>query len=106
MTNQEEKLKLRMTGKKNPFFFVMFKVREIFKNTDLDGDGFLDKEELYEGACKNTVLRNLLEESVNNVKKVDKLIENDLQEPFHCWIPVSADLYFIFLREPKYMNFL
>ena len=67
-------------------------VRDIFKNSDLNGDGFLDKEELYEGACQSAVLKNLLEESVNNVKKVDKLIENDLQEPFHCWIPVSADL--------------
>lgn len=75
------------------------KVREIFKSNDANGDGLLDREELYEAASKNNVLRNLLEESVKNVKKVDKLIENDLEEPFHCWIPVSANLYFfIFIK--------
>ena len=67
-------------------------MREIFKSNDINGDGLLDREELYEAASKNNVLRNLLEESVKNVKKVDKLIENDLEEPVHCWIPVSANL--------------
>lgn len=74
----------------------MLQVREIFKSSDVNGDGLLDREELYEAASKNNVLRNLLEESVKNVKKVDKLIENDLEEPFHCWIPVSANLLLLF----------
>lgn len=70
----------------------MFLVREIFKSSNRNVDGTLSREEIYEAASKNNVLRNLLEESVKNVKKVDKLIENDLEEPFHCWIPVSANL--------------
>ena len=63
----------------------------------MNGDGMLSREELYQAASKNNVLRNLLEESVKNVKKVDKLIENDLEEPFHCWIPVSANLLQFFI---------
>ena len=40
----------------------------------------------------NALLRGLLEESIRNVKRVDQLIENDLEEPFHCWVPISANL--------------
>ena len=76
----------------------MIKVRDIFKSNDVNGDGLLDREELYAAASKSNALRNLLEESVKSVKKVDKLIENDLEEPFHCWIPVSANLYIFFCK--------
>jgi predicted RNA-binding protein associated with RNAse of E/G family len=67
-------------------------VRQIFRDADQDGNGLLDRDELYEAATKNQMLRNLLEDSINNVQKVDKIIENDLEEPFHTWIPVSANL--------------
>ena len=32
-----------------------------------------------------------MEESIRNVKMIDEIIENDLEEPFHCWVPVSAN---------------
>jgi hypothetical protein len=33
----------------------------------------------------------LLDESVANIKRVDKLIEADLDEPIHNWVPVSTN---------------
>lgn len=38
------------------------------------------------------MLRGLLEESIRNVKRVDQMIENDLEEPFHAWVPISSNL--------------
>ena len=67
-------------------------MKDIFKLADKNGDGVLDKEELYDIASKNTVLRSLIEESVKNVKKIDKIIQNDLEEPFKTWVPISANL--------------
>ncbi|KAL4455720.1 hypothetical protein ABPG74_003130 [Tetrahymena malaccensis] len=66
-------------------------VRQIFKECDTNGDGVLDKEELYKATSTNTLLLALLDESVKNVKRVDQIIENDLEEPFHCWVPISAN---------------
>ena len=74
----------------NHYFSIL--VKQVFKEADLDGNGLLDRAELYEASTKNQALRQLLEESIKNVKKVDKIIENDLEEPFHCWIPISANL--------------
>lgn len=37
-------------------------VREIFREGDINGDGFLSKDELYNVAHTNTILRSLLEE--------------------------------------------
>jgi hypothetical protein len=33
----------------------------------------------------------LLEESIRNVKSIDRLIENDLQEPFNAYVPASTN---------------
>ena len=77
-------------NQKNHYFSIL--VKQVFKEADLDGNGLLDRAELYEASTKNQALRQLLEESIKNVKKVDKIIENDLEEPFHCWIPISANL--------------
>lgn len=46
-------------------------VRQIFKECDINGDGLLDKEELYKATSTNTLLLALLDESVKNVKRVD-----------------------------------
>lgn len=54
----------------------------------------MDKDDLYKATSTDTLLVNLLEESVRNVRRVDELIENDLEEPLHCWAPISANLYF------------
>lgn len=75
----EDKIKLRKI------------VAQIFRECDTNGDGVLDKEELLEASKNNITLRQLLEESIRNVKDIDQMIENDLEEPFHLWVPVSAN---------------
>ena len=50
---------------------------------DINGDGELDKDEVLKAAQNNTTLRQLLEETIANVKRIDDIIENDLEEPFH-----------------------
>lgn len=67
-------------------------VKEIFIFADKNGDGELDRDELFGAAKVNSTLKNLLEESIKSVKKVDKIIENDLEEHFHTWIPMSSNL--------------
>lgn len=37
--------------------------------------------------------KNTLEESIKNIRKVDKMIENDLEEHFQTWIPMSNNMY-------------
>jgi hypothetical protein len=43
-------------------------------------------------AVKSKALRAILEESMKAVKRVDKIIENDLEEPFQAWMPISGSL--------------
>jgi hypothetical protein len=52
----------------------------------------LEKDELFVAAVDNKLLRSILEESMRAVKKIDKIIENDLEEPFQAWIPMSGNL--------------
>merc|ERR1712150_78885 len=37
-------------------------------------------------------LKNLLEESIKSIRKVDKIIENDLEEHFQTWIPLTNNI--------------
>ena len=57
--NHDDKIKLKQP------------VKQIFKENDLDGDGNLDRDELYTAITKNMTLRGLLEESIRSVKRVD-----------------------------------
>ena len=57
--NHDDKMKLKQT------------IGQIFKENDLDGDGNLDRDELYTAITKNMTLRGLLEESIRSVKRVD-----------------------------------
>ena len=66
-------------------------IAQIFIEADRNGDGELNREEVLDAARDNAHLRQLLEESIRNVKMIDEIIENDLEEPFHCWVPVSAN---------------
>jgi hypothetical protein len=67
-------------------------IKEMFINADLDGDGCLNKEEI-EIACKNQIsLKALINHSVTQVKDVDQIITDDLEEQFHTFIPISASL--------------
>ena len=66
-------------------------IAQIFIEAERNGDGELNREEVLDAARDNAHLRQLLEESIRNVKMIDEIIENDLEEPFHCWVPVSAN---------------
>lgn len=66
-------------------------IARLFVECDENGDGVLDKQELYSAAKDNITLRQLLEESIRNLKQIDQIIKNDLEEPFHCWVPLSAN---------------
>lgn len=64
----------------------------IFDAADINGDGVLSQKELFAAAIENKSLKAILEESMRAVKKVDKIIENDLEEPFQSWVPLSGNL--------------
>jgi hypothetical protein len=66
-------------------------VRQMIKEIDQDGDGELNKEELVKAARNNITLRQILEETFQNVRRIDDIIENDLEEPFHQFVPISAN---------------
>ena len=66
-------------------------IKRIFDECDTNGDGVLDKLEVLEASKYNIPLRSLLEESIRNVKTIDKIIENDLQEPFNCYVPIASN---------------
>ena len=55
-------------------------IDQIFSEADLDGDGMLNKEEI-EIACKNSsVLKQIINRSVTQVKGYDKIVTEDLEE--------------------------
>lgn len=64
----------------------------IFEQVDTNKDGMIEKSELYAAALESKHLRSVLEESMKAVKKVDKIIENDLEEPFQSWVPITGNL--------------
>jgi hypothetical protein len=57
----------------------------------------MDKEELYIKIINDQKVKFIMLESFNTIKNIDKVIENDLQEPYCSYIPVSANLY-IFIK--------
>ncbi|CAD8187938.1 unnamed protein product [Paramecium octaurelia] len=65
-------------------------IKEMIKNCDSNGDGELDKQEILAAASNNAVLRRLLEQTISNVKRIDTIIQNDLEEPFHQFVPATA----------------
>lgn len=67
-------------------------IKEIFIAADLDGDGLLNKEEISIGCQNNAALKQLIQLSVNQVKDVNKKVQSDLEEQFHTFIPISANL--------------
>lgn len=57
-----------------------------------DEEGYFDKREFYELAICHARFRNLLQANIKWIKKVDKLIENDLEEHFQTWVPLSNNV--------------
>jgi Ca2+-binding EF-hand superfamily protein len=64
----------------------------IFSEVDKMQMGYIEKEKVYWAAIHNKELRRILEESIRAVKKVDRIIENDLEEPYQTWIPISGTM--------------
>ena len=64
-----------------------FLVNIIFNEADKSRDGKIDKRELYGYALKSQQLQLIVEESIRSIRRIDKIIENDLQEPFNQWAP-------------------
>ena len=54
--------------------------------------GYLEKNKMYWAALNSKEIRMILEESMRAVKKVDRIIENDLEEPYQTWIPISGTM--------------
>ena len=54
--------------------------------------GKVDKKEALNLALKSEELKMLMEDNIRSVRRVDKIIDNDLEEPFHNLIPISGAL--------------
>ena len=67
-------------------------VRKLFLEADKNQVGKLEKDVLYKYAVKNSQLQMVVEENIRSIRRIDKLIENDLQEPFQVWAPASSGL--------------
>jgi len=65
---------------------------DIFFELDRKRLGYVKKDVAYKAALANPDLKMILEESIRAVKKVDKIIENDLEEPYQTWIPISGNM--------------
>ena len=57
-------------------------MNEIIFNLDVDIEGYFSKHEFLKQAQESYSFLNLVEESIKNVRKVDKMIEHDLEEHF------------------------
>lgn len=58
----------------------------------IDRNGCFPKSEFLRASGRHSKFRNLVEESIKNIEKVDKIIENDLEEHFQTWIPMANNM--------------
>lgn len=75
-----------------PFLLTYEIVNMIFDEADKMKVGYLEKNKMYWAALNSKEIRMILEESMRAVKKVDRIIENDLEEPYQTWIPISGTM--------------
>jgi hypothetical protein len=57
-----------------------------------DDQGQIDNELLFEGCVGSILLMSTLQENVRMIQRVDQLIENDLEEHFQLWVPMSSNV--------------
>jgi hypothetical protein len=57
------------------------------------------KKEFLEVARKHFELKTLLDQSIKSIKKVDKMVENDLEEHFQTWIPLTNNMYLFIVKK-------
>jgi Ca2+-binding EF-hand superfamily protein len=84
--NNEQKSELRKQCKREQFEWL---VRAIVLEQPVDRDGYFSKKIFLENFQHNLNVKNLLMDCVSSIKKVDKMIENDLEEHFQTWIPTT-----------------
>lgn len=72
--------------------FNLILVNEIKFTLDVDMEGYFSKYEFLKAAENSYSFINLVEESIKNVRKVDKMIEHDLEEHFQTWIPMTNNM--------------
>jgi hypothetical protein len=67
-------------------------ILDIVSNLKTNTRGYFNKHYFLIASRDHMGFRNLLDESIKNIKKVDKLVENDLEENFNSWIPLANDI--------------
>jgi len=56
-------------------------MRQICRKLDVDANGLVEKNLIYNTMIMTLPLKALLDSSISSVKRVDQLIDNDLEEP-------------------------
>jgi len=80
MITEDDKIKLKKT------------ISGMFAPYESAKTGRMDKKELFSVTLRNSELRNLLEECMRTVRTVDRIIDNDLEEPFHSIMPSAGNM--------------
>lgn len=71
-------------------------IKEVCARVQKDARGFFSTFH-FEQSCANHIpLINFIQESMAAIKRVDKMIENDLEEHFQVWVPMSSNMYPLF----------
>lgn len=65
---------------------------EIIENLRCNPAGYFSKQEFLQESREHAAFNNLIDESIKKIKKVDKLVENDLEEKFNTWIPLANNM--------------
>lgn len=67
-------------------------IREIFQRSQLNQRGCMDKKAFVSEYFRHAGLFTSVKENLKAIKSVDKRIENDLEEHFQVWIPISSNI--------------
>ena len=67
-------------------------IREIYDSSISSNGTYMRKSEFIDKFYSNINYINIIQENVNAIKRVDKRIENDLEEHFQVWIPMSSNV--------------
>jgi hypothetical protein len=67
-------------------------LQEIIGTIKTNKNGYFSKHDFLDRAKKHIQLRNMLDECIKNIRKVDKFVECGLDENFNTWIPLNNDM--------------
>lgn len=57
-----------------------------------DDYGRIQKETFADALLGHVILMATIQENVRQIQRVDKMIENDLEEHFQVWVPMSSNI--------------